>query len=140
MTCLVKPLFPTTTLSLLLLPRGELAVTLAASGTELPVEQVCGLVVPLNAPSSIQHAWTSKSPVRCDAGQDALQPMMATYLRAPSPIGACVLPISINGKVVNLLCVQTATPATDEMLASLEQVAQAGTAAYERLISRRQRS
>lgn len=139
-TSLVQPVFAQTTLTLLLLPRGELAIALAASGTDLPIEQVCGLVVPLHAPSSIQRAHQQRAAVRCDARQDAIQPMMATYLRAPAPVGACVVPILLSGRVVNLLCVQTSAPINDADVAALERIAKAGATAYDRLIASRRQS
>ena len=136
-TGLVQPVLPDTSLSLLLLPRDNLAVALAATGTVLTAEQVRALVVPLDRPSLIKTALDERKPAVGSADDDRLQAMMAGYLEAPPPVSACVVPICLGRNVVNLLCVQFRSPADRQATKALGELADAAAAAYARLIGQR---
>lgn len=131
---LVEPVADDVTLSLLLLLRNEMGVGLAAWGTALPQEQVRGLVVPLNAPSLLQRAIATRAPVRGQAAEDGLQTMIATYLRTPDPLACCVVPVLLQERAINLLCVQSKRPLEDQTVALLERVAEHAATAYQRLV------
>lgn len=136
-TRVVQPVLPDTTLSVLLLPRSELAVALAATGTALTAEQVRSLVVPLDVPSMIKTAFTEGRAVAGDASGDRLQVMMAAYLKAPPPVAACVVPISVGPSVANLLCVQFAAALNPRATELLGTLGQAASTAYTRIIGQR---
>lgn len=133
-TSLVQPVVPHTTLSLLLLPRGELAVALAASGTSLTPKQVHAFVVPLKGPSTIKRAYLEHAGVCCATTEDPLQQMIATYLRTPVPRWACVVPVIVGGQAVHLLCTHLASETASGAVDMLLKLAEAGANAYGRLI------
>jgi hypothetical protein len=133
-TALVRPLSADTTLSLLLLPRGPLAVTVAASGGALPIEQVRALVVPLDAPSLLRRAIEQERAVAGAVPDDPLLPMMATYLRAPCAQSAVTVPICVDQRIAHILCVQYAGALESTRIDELSDVATAAAKAYGRLI------
>ncbi|PID38677.1 MAG: hypothetical protein CSB49_04310 [Proteobacteria bacterium] len=129
---LLRPVNSAITLNVLLLARGELGVALAAFGTEVSRGQVRQLVVPLNTDSLLQRALNAKSVQRGAA--DPLQQMIATYLRAPAPKEACVAPIALNNKVINLVCCQSDSALPDDVEVAMTQITEQAAAAYKRLI------
>jgi hypothetical protein len=129
---LLRPVTDGVSLNVLLLARGELGVGLAAFGTEVPRGQVRQLVVPLNTDSLLKRAVDSKTVQRGPV--DPLQQMIATYLRAPAPKEACVAPVMLNSKVINLICCQSEGALTAEAEAAVALVAEQAAAAYKRLI------
>lgn len=134
LSLLITPVLSRTSISLVLLPRGELAVGLGASGTEVSPGQVRQLVVPLNTPSLVKEAFESKELVRGEVQKDALQQMIANYLRVEIPREAMVAPIVLGPKVVNLLCVQTTSSFDESAVTELSQIAAQAAIAYRRLI------
>ena len=131
---LTTPVVEDTTASILFLPRGDLAITLAAWGTQLADAQVRALVVPLNSPSLLQRAMQERCVVSGAIAEDSLQTMIANYLQSGTAQTAHVAPIVISERVINLLCVQTAQPNDDVARAQLATVAARGSSAYARLI------
>ncbi|MCK5798994.1 MAG: hypothetical protein KAI47_17500 [Deltaproteobacteria bacterium] len=129
---LLRPLDDGVSLTVLLLPRGDLAVGLAATGAAISRTQVRQLVVPMNTDSLFAQAIADLRPTRGPA--DALQHMIATYLRAPTPGEAWVTPISLHGKVINLLCTQSQTSLPEAVENDLAQIADQAAIAYKRLI------
>jgi transcriptional regulator with GAF, ATPase, and Fis domain len=78
--------------------------------------------------------------VRGDAEGDALQQMIANYLRVPNPNQAIVAPIMLGPKVINLICVQTSETFNDNASAELQQIAAQAAAAYRRVILKKRGS
>ncbi len=105
---------------------------LAATGAAISRAQIRQLVVPMNTDSLFAQAIADLRPTRGPA--DALQHMIATYLRAPTPGEACVTPICLHGKVINLLCTQSQTSLPEAVENDLAQIADQAAIAYKRLI------
>jgi hypothetical protein len=135
-SALLQPPLPDVRIVVLLLPRGDVASLLGARGTDLPPAEARALVVPLNVPSLLHRAASER---RTTAGQtkgDSVQAMIATFLRRPpAPIG-CAVPVSVRGRLMNLLYLQTAEPVPAEALGQLSRLAEAAGQAYARLIER----
>lgn len=134
---LLRPVLRGTSLNVLLLPKGALANGLAALGTDMPNSQVRQLMVPLNAPSLLSEAHETRDVQRGPA--DAFQQMIANYLRAPAPAEACVVPITVSGKVINLLCCQSSSFLPQNAQEDLLRLAMQASTAYKRLILAKRR-
>jgi len=136
---LLQPVLSGSSLGLLLLPKKDVAVGIAACGSEISPLQVRQLMLPLSFPSSVVQSLKTKRVVRATTEDDALQQMIATYLRAPTPKEACVAPVIIRNKVVNLVCVQTDRGFDDKAEGFLERITNAAADAYMRLLVQRRR-
>lgn len=133
---LVEPVLPQAALTVLFLVRGEMAIALAANGTLLAEEEVRRLVLPLASSTFLREACTSGEVVQGLAQTDPLQQVIAGYLQGPAPEEACVVPIAVGKRVINLLCVQTpsGSPLGASALEELRRVGEHAAAAYARLI------
>ena len=134
---LLLPMLPDTTLTLLLLPKDDVAQALAAWGSPLPSDQVRALVVPLNAHSLLQQAHLNKQVCSGRTEGDTVQSMISTYLRAPDAAGGYAFPVCIGERVANLIYAQTARPIEPSELAKLTRVSASAAEAYRRLIRAR---
>lgn len=133
---LVDPFLPETSLSVLFVIRDGAAVALRASDTPATEEEVSSVTVSLSNPSLLADAYTRKIPVRTQAAEDPLLQMIAAQLQAPEPGEAIVVPISLGGRVINLLCVQSmqGSPFSVSATALLQLVTEKASMAYMRLI------
>ncbi len=139
LTQLLRPTMSELSLVVVFRPVKELAVALGAWGTVLDNEKVRQLRLPLLTPSLVQRCHDEQVVVRGAASEDALQPMIANYLGTEAPSEACVAPVLIKNKVVNLLCLQTATAFGDELIAQVSTLTQHAAAAYARTILQRKK-
>jgi hypothetical protein len=80
--------------------------------------------------------------MRGAARDDPLQQVIAGYLRSPIPEEACVVPVVVGKRVVNLLCVQTAqgTSFEADSVKALSAVGVKAAVAYARVIRRQKRA
>jgi hypothetical protein len=140
---LVQPLrSQAATRSALFLVRGEMAVGLAVGpNTDLPNEEIKGLVLPLVAPSSLRRAVARRKVVIGNAHKDPLQQVISRYLHWPEPEEVCIAPVSHGKRVINLLCIQTAsgTRFTTGFAEEIKHLCDKAAAAYVRLIRRHKR-
>jgi len=133
---LLQPLIPESTLTLLLLPRGEVARALGAWGTKLPAAQVRSLVLPLTTPSILQIALSTKRAAVGPVRDDNVQTMISTFLQVPPAEVACIVPVCIGDRVANLICVQSTGPIDETAMEQLVRVANHAANAYRRLIKK----
>lgn len=122
--------------AVLFLVRGDSATALAARGSTLPAEEVARLLLPLPASPLFRAATEQGRPARGSALEDPMQQVISGFLRAPAAEEACVAPVMLARRAVNILCVQSPHPARlpagiEEALAELCARA---AAAYGRLI------
>jgi hypothetical protein len=120
-----------------LLVRDRIAHGLRASGTRLDQEEVRALVAP--SEGLLHRALEERVVVRGSASEDHTQQLISRYLRAPEPTEACVAPVVLGKRVVNLVCVQTALPEgiRDEAVEAVEHLRAAAAAAFLRAIRAR---
>jgi len=136
---LLRPPIEAVTVSVVLLPRGELVRALGAWGTPLPGADVRRLVLPLVGGSLLRQAFDTRQVICGPAREDAVQPMIASYLRVPVPEQACVAPVCVGDRVVNLLCYQSATRLDRDEAGQFARIAEAAAGAYRRLIVQHKR-
>jgi hypothetical protein len=124
-----------------LLVRDRIAYGLRAAGTRLEQEDVRALVAPLSSGGLLHRALEGRALVRGPAVEDHAQQLLSRYLRAPEPTEACVAPVVLGKRVVNLVCVQTAEPEglREEAIEAVEQLRRAAAAAYLRVIRARKK-
>jgi hypothetical protein len=130
---LLAPVFPNTSLTLLLLPKGALAVALAAWGSNPANDAVKSLGVPLAPQSLLGRAMQQQRVITGLGANDPLQQMIADHLGAPPPHESCVAPICLEAVPVNLLCVQSTGSLPSNASTMLEQITARAAAAYRRL-------
>jgi hypothetical protein len=136
---LLRPFGSAPALGALFLVRGDMLVGQQAAATTVSQEIVRRLVLPLHVPSLLQSAHNRRQVVRGTARDDPMQQVIARYLRWEDPAEACVAPIVLKDRVVNLLCVQT-TPGTrfeDSFAGALATLCELCAKAYARLVERR---
>ena len=130
---LLEPLVPEAKVSLLFLVRDDMAVALGARGTDLSRKEVSTLVVPITMSAPLCQAMEQRNVVKLDARGDAMQQIVANFLGRPLPREACLVPINFEGKVVNLLCVQSDLSFSEESLETLALVSVTASHTYGRL-------
>ena len=130
---LLEPLVPEAKVSLLFLVRDDMAVALGARGTDLSQKEVSTLVVPITMSAPLCQAMEQRNVVKLDARGDAMQQIIANFLGRPLPREACLVPINFEGKVVNLLCVQSDLSFSEESLETLALVSVTASHTYGRL-------
>lgn len=136
---LLRPFGSAPALGALFLVRGDMLVGQQAAATTVSQEIVRRLVLPLHVPSLLQSAHNRRQVVRGTARDDPMQQVIARYLRWEDPAEACVAPIVLKDRVVNLLCVQT-TPGTrfeESFAGALATLCELTAKAYARLVERR---
>ena len=134
-TALVQPVASGTALSVLFLVRGKALVGVAAHGTESTAEEVGELVVSLTPRSMLRQAYEQRAVV-CGSGQDPFMQLVASYLGASAPAGACVAPVLAGQQVVQLLCTLYAdTPLAPDAARDLQRLCAHATKRYASLVS-----
>lgn len=123
-------------IAVLFLVRGDSATALVARGSSLPAAEVARLVLPLAASPLFRAATEQGRPARGSALEDPMQQVISGFLRAPAAEEACVAPVMLARRAVNVLCVQSPHPARlpagiEDALAGL---CASAAAAYGRLI------
>lgn len=131
---MIHPVLPETSLNLLTLVRGDVAIAMGAWGTELSPSLVRALVLPLGMDSLLRKAYEERVVVRAPAMQCRLQKMIAVYLRKDVPVEACITPVCFDGKVVNLICAHTTAAFRESAVGDLLTLAARASAAYKRLM------
>lgn len=136
---LVSPVLEQASLIVLLLVRKQLAVGLAAHGTDVTEEEIKSLMVPLNTPSILQHALVQKRASLGTVGDDSMLRMISTFLRQSDVHQGCVTPICLGDRVINLLCTfnRVGTEIDRASINDIARLAEAAAAAYGRLIIQR---
>jgi hypothetical protein len=126
-------------LSVLFHLQGEMAIAQDAIGSPLAAEQVQQLTLPLGSSLLLHQAGALGEPVWGTVARDPLQQVVSGYLRAPRPDHVCVVPVSLGGRVAQLLCVQfpVGVPLTKEIYDDLIRLAEKGSATYARLAATR---
>jgi hypothetical protein len=126
-------------LSVLFHLQGEMLSALHAIGSPLTVEQVQQLTLPLGSSFLLRQASSLGEPVWGTVARDPLQQVVSGYLRAPQPDQICVLPISLGGRVAQLLCVQfpVGEHLTKVIYDELIRLADKGSTTYARLAAAR---
>ncbi len=127
---LVMPMFEQHGFAALFLIQGSYAIGYATdrrSGGP-PIEH---LVVPLTSASMLQVAMQTKISVKAAVSEDPLQKKIAHYLGLPAGQECCVGPMSLDGKVAYLLCVQSrpGQPLPDTAQREISKVLARATAA-----------
>ncbi len=126
---------PALSLKVLFLVRGDMAVALTANPTSLMPQQTGGLVIPLSSPSLLQRAYSKVCLAHGPVADNPLQQVITGYLRADTPKAACVAPIAVGKRVINLLCVQSLSDAfSEEDQTDLKRLADKISMTYTRLI------
>lgn len=135
----VQPITPQSTMSALLLVRQQLAVGLAVHGSADTAGEIQSLVVPLNTPSILQRVFASHAAESCAVEEDGMLRMITAYLQQPSLKHGCVVPVILADRVINLLCVFSASGATfgEEEIIDLQDLATFISHAYAKLIHRK---
>jgi hypothetical protein len=133
---LVRPTVSLVSVNVLLLVRGEAAVGLCASGTNVSPQAVKGLLLPLTVPSLLQQAVEQRVVVHGPTAADPLQQIAARHLAAEASEQVWVAPICLGPRVINLLCVHLGDGVVDQadLHQDLTQLCTAAAAAYSRLI------
>lgn len=133
---LVAPFDAQISISVLFMVRNDMALGLVAGGTSASPDEVRGLVLPLGTPSLLSRALKSRQVVGGDAREDHTQQVISRYLGAAEPGEACVGPILLGTRVVNLLCVQTQAGMhfDRDMVDKLSLVCQRAAVGYVRLM------
>jgi GAF domain-containing protein len=126
-------------MSTLLLVRQQLAVGLAVHGAADTAGEIQALVVPLNTPSILQRVYANRTAESCAVENDGMLRMIAAYLQQPSLKQGCVVPVILADRVINLLCVFSASGATfdEEEIIDLQDLATYISHAYAKLIRRK---
>jgi hypothetical protein len=139
---LVSPVLAAPTLNVLFLVRGELAVALAASdgsfstpAPALRAEEIQRLTLPIASSPMLREAIGGQLQIG-PAASDPMQQVISGFLRAPAPEEACVVPVVMASRVVNLLCVQSPSGSKlpPDSAEKLLQVAALASSAYGQLI------
>lgn len=128
----LRPIDEAVTITVLLLPKSDIAVGLSAYGSDIPRGKVRQLVIPLNVESVLNSAFENAETVL--GPSDSFQMMIANYLQAKAPKSVCVAPVVISGKVINLLCSQSDKDFSDNYRENLAKIAKHASNAYKRLI------
>jgi hypothetical protein len=120
----------------LFMVRGPLAVAQVASETSVSHEEVESLILPVNTPSLLEQALSTKMAVRAVARNDPLQQVISRHLGWPDPGEACVAPVLHDGRVINLLCVQTSSGEVfaDGFSSELGRLCDQAGKSYDRLV------
>ena len=128
-------------LRVLFLVRGDMAVALTANPTALLPQQTGGLVIPLSSPSLLQRAYSTAKLAEGRAEEDPLQRVICGYLQADTPKTACVAPITVGKRVINLICVQYQSESLAEGVQDeLQRMAEKISGTYTRLIREKKAS
>jgi len=129
---LVRPIHDEVALSVLYWVRGAFAIAWLIEGG---LERDTDPVVSLETPSVLQLAFRRKEVFRTAGEDDTLQLLVADHLGVPPPGQVCVVPVTLFGRVVYLLCLQTrpGTQIADEAVVELQLLSDAATAALERM-------
>jgi hypothetical protein len=116
--------------------RGTMGVAQAANRTMLGHDELEQLVLSLTSSSLLEQAFNTRMAIRAWAGNDPMQQVIADHLGWPEPGEACVAPITHQGQVVHLLCVQTEPRArfSEAFVREIGQLCDATEAAIDRLV------
>lgn len=133
---LIQPILPETQLTVLLQAKSDTASALCAHGTSASWEQIKKLLVPLSIPSLLKEAIDTNTVVRGKGQDDVLQTTISQFLNTTSPTEAIVSPIALKGRVVALICTQTANPTgfPEGAEEQFKELITAGVDAYANLI------
>ena len=135
-SALVQPVAGGTSLSVLFMVRGKALVGIAAHGSQCTAQDVGELVVSLTPRSMLREAHQRRAVVR-GPGQDPFMHLVASYLGAPVPTEACVVPIFSGEQVVQLLCTLSAAGPLDPRVAEdLQLLCARATDRYASLLTR----
>jgi hypothetical protein len=132
---LVAPLYPQAVVRLLFWVRGGHAIACRGAGEITRPKRVPELVVPVDKSLLLSWALESHEPVRANAAEDPLQPLIADYVGAPPPGEVYVAPVLLAGRTVHLLCFYSrqGRKLPSAALAELREISARTTAAYLRL-------
>jgi hypothetical protein len=116
--------------------RGTMGVAQAANRTMLGHDELEQLALSLTSSSLLEQAYNTRMAIRAWAGNDPMQQVIADHLGWPDPGEACVAPITHQGQVVHLLCVQTEPRArfSEAFVKEIGQLCDATEAAIDRLV------
>lgn len=135
-SALVRPVVDGTSLSVLFMVRGKALVGIAAHGSRSTAEEVGELVVSLIPRSTLRQAHAQRTVIRA-SGQDPFMHLVASYLGAPTPAEACVVPIFSGEQVVQLLCTLSAAgPLAPGAAEDLQRLCARATERYASLLTR----
>lgn len=129
----VRRLLPGTTVNVLLVVRGEMALGRAAHGVECPDSRVRQLVLSLAPASLLREALTRRAAVR-GSSNDPMLGLMATFLGAPPPKDGCVAPIRLGDDVVQILCALAPEPLSPDISQTLCAASNQATTSYGHLL------
>lgn len=129
---LARPMHDEVELSVLYWVRGVFAIACLIEGGR---ERDTDPVVSLETPSVLRLAFRRKEIFRTAGEDDMLQRLIADHLGLPPPGQVCVVPVTLFGRVVYLLSLQTrpGTQLPDDAVVELQLVSDAATAALERM-------
>jgi hypothetical protein len=114
--------------------RDEMIHGIAAAG-EAATGQIDGIFVPVSAPGMLAGAAAGGASFRGQPAADGIDALVVERVCRQHPAEAAVLPVKIQGRVVNLLYVDNVeTGLAETSLAALEALCAAVSGAYSRLV------